>query len=158
MLVLGRALDGELARAPVDLTALARELGDELREAEPRRAVELVVHDGLAAVGDPVLLRAALANLLGNAWKFTARRPRARVEVGRAGAAFFVRDDGAGFDMAHVGKLFGAFQRLHREDQFPGTGVGLATVERIVSRHGGRIWAEGRPDEGATFYFTLPEA
>jgi signal transduction histidine kinase len=157
MLVLGRALDGELRRAPVDLSALAREVAAELREAEPARVVELVVQDGLSAVGDRVLLRAALTNLLANAWKFTARRPRGRVEVGRgAGGAFFVRDNGAGFDMAYVDKLFGAFQRLHTTEQFPGTGVGLATVERIVSRHGGRIWAEGRPDEGATFSFTLP--
>jgi light-regulated signal transduction histidine kinase (bacteriophytochrome) len=105
-------------------------------------------------------LRSALENLLGNAWKFTSQRPRARIELARDHSAetptFFVRDDGAGFDMKHADRLFGAFQRLHARGDFAGTGVGLATVERIIARHGGRIWADAKPNEGATFYFTLP--
>jgi signal transduction histidine kinase len=162
MLVLGSALESEMQRAPVDLTAMAHEVMSELRAAEPARSVEVVVHDGLHVTGDRVLLRAVLSNLLGNAWKFTSHRANARIEVGRGSdeggsEMFFVRDDGAGFDMQYATKLFGVFQRLHHRDEFPGTGVGLATVERIISRHGGRIWAESRPNEGATFFFSIPE-
>jgi signal transduction histidine kinase len=163
MLSLGRVVEAAMQRSPIDLTALASEVAREIRAAEPTRAVELVVHDGLRAFGDRTLLRAVMTNLLGNAWKFTGHRPDARVEVGRHGreadaAIFFVRDNGAGFDMRYADKLFGAFQRLHRQEEFPGTGVGLATVERIISRHGGRIWAESRPGEGATFFFSIPDA
>jgi light-regulated signal transduction histidine kinase (bacteriophytochrome) len=162
MLTLGRVVAADMRRASVDLTALADDVAQDLRAAEPNRSVELVVQDGLRAFGDATLLRAVLANLLGNAWKFTSHRADPRVEVGgrgREGDApiFFVRDNGAGFDMSHAGKLFGAFQRLHRQDEFPGSGIGLATVERIISRHGGRIWAESRPGEGATFLFSLPD-
>jgi signal transduction histidine kinase len=162
MLTLGRVVAADMRRASVDLTALADDVAQDLRAADPSRSVELVVQDGLRAFGDATLLRAVLANLLGNAWKFTSHRADPRVEVGgrgREGDApiFFVRDNGAGFDMTHAGKLFGAFQRLHRQDEFPGSGIGLATVERIISRHGGRIWAESRPGEGATFLFTLPD-
>jgi signal transduction histidine kinase len=161
MLSLGRVVERDMQRVPVDLTATARDVATELRAAEPARSVEIVVQDGLRAVGDPALLRAVLANLLGNAWKFTAGRSDARVEIGRLdderGPGMFVRDNGAGFDMKYADRLFGAFQRLHRADEFPGTGLGLATVERIVSRHGGRIWAEGRPGDGATFYVSIPE-
>ena len=165
MLVLGRVVEAEMKCLPVDLTRTAREVARELTAAAPERTVSLVVEDGLRIVGDPVLMRAVMTNLLANAWKFTARRADARVEVGRGAggdsdgggcATFFVRDNGAGFDMAHAARLFGVFQRLHTLDEFPGTGVGLATVERIISRHGGRIWAEGRPDEGATFWIELP--
>jgi light-regulated signal transduction histidine kinase (bacteriophytochrome) len=163
MLALSRVMKVELRRAPLDLSALAEEVAREVRETEPERAAEFVIHLGLRAAADPALVRALLANLIGNAWKFTSRRARARIEVGQRGEeggqpVFFVRDNGAGFDMAHGQKLFGVFQRLHRQDDFPGTGVGLATVQRIVTRHGGRIWAEARPDEGATFCFTLPAA
>jgi signal transduction histidine kinase len=163
MLVLGRAVESDLQRVSVDLTALAYEVGGEMRDVAPARAVELIVEDGLRAVGDPVLLRVMMTNLLSNAWKFTARRPNARVEVGRqasehGSATFFVRDNGAGFDAQQADRLFGMFQRFHRQEDFPGTGVGLATVERIISRHGGRIWAESEPGKGATFLFSLPQA
>jgi signal transduction histidine kinase len=162
MLVLGKAVESELRRVPVDLGALAQEVADALREAEPDRSAEVVIASGLHAVGDPVLLRAVMTNLLGNAWKFTAGRVDARIEVGcndaaEGGRVFFVRDNGVGFDMQYSDKLFAEFQRLHSHDEFEGTGVGLATVERIVSRHGGRIWAEGTPGAGATFHFTLAD-
>jgi signal transduction histidine kinase len=162
MLVLGRAVEVDMRRVSVDLTALVFDVTRELREAEPARSVDLVVDEGLRAVGDPVLLRAVVSNLVGNAWKFTSQCARARIEVGRKGTegtlpVFYVRDNGAGFDMQYAKNLFGVFQRLHHQDEFPGTGVGLATVERIVSRHGGRIWADARLGEGATFFFTLPD-
>jgi signal transduction histidine kinase len=163
MLALSRVMKAELHLAPVDLSALAAEVAREVRETESGRSAEFVIHLGLQAVADAALVRALMTNLLGNAWKFTGKRAKARIEVGQRGEekgqpVFFVRDNGAGFDMAHARRLFGAFQRLHRQEEFPGTGVGLATVQRIVTRHGGRIWAEGRPDDGATFFFTLPGA
>ncbi len=159
LLALARVSRGELRRKPVDLSALARQACEQLRAAEPHRSVDLAVAAGLHADVDPALARAALDNLLGNAWKFTGKVAHARVEFGEterdAAKTFFVRDNGAGFDMAFAGKLFGPFQRLHGADEFQGTGIGLATVQRIVHRHGGRIWAEGRVGGGATFYFTL---
>ncbi len=119
------------------------------------------IAEGLCARGDRRLLEVVLENLLGNAWKFTGSHPSARIEVGRAACdgqpAFYVRDDGAGFDMAYAANLFGPFQRLHRSDEFEGSGIGLATVQRIIRRHGGEVWAESAPECGATFYFTLPE-
>ena len=137
------------------------EILDELREKEPKRKVELVIAPGVKASGDERLLQIALNNLLENAWKFTGKRPRARIEFGVAREAgepvYFVRDDGAGFDMAYSEKLFQTFQRLHSNDEFPGTGIGLTIAQRIVKRHGGRIWAEGAVDRGATIFFTLPE-
>jgi light-regulated signal transduction histidine kinase (bacteriophytochrome) len=143
----------------VNHSALATAVADELARAHPDRRVEVRVADGLVARGDRALLRLVLENLLGNAWKFTARTAAARIEFGREGAgersAYFVRDNGVGFDMAYADKLFGAFQRLHAATEFPGTGIGLATVQRIVLRHGGQVWAESAVGQGATFYFTL---
>ncbi len=160
LLALSHVTRAEVRREPVDLSRIASAVVDELARSDPRRAVAAEVEAGLVAAGDPALLRIALENLLGNAWKFTSRRDRARIRFGRTRRdgeeAFFVSDDGAGFDMAHAGRLFGAFRRLHSEAEFPGTGVGLATVQRVVRRHGGRVWGEGEVDRGATFYFTLP--
>lgn len=167
---MGRMIDGLLrlsllSRQPVsmanfDIASISRELLAELAAAEPGRTVEFVAPDSLPAAGDVSLLRIALQNLLGNAWKFTARSNGVRIEVGKAstakGDAFFVRDNGVGFDMAYAGKLFRVFQRLHSDSEFDGIGVGLATVTRILHLHGGRIWAESAPGAGATFFFTLP--
>ncbi|MDO8385388.1 MAG: PAS domain-containing protein [Polaromonas sp.] len=145
---------------PVDLSQLAREALDSLRAHSPGRRVDLSVAPDLTVQGDTRLLRAVMENLLGNAWKFSERRERSIIEVGwsERQQAFFVRDNGAGFDMAYADKLFGTFQRLHGSTEFAGTGIGLATVARVVARHGGRIWAEAAPDQGATFFFTLPAA
>lgn len=159
LLDLSRVSRAEMRWQEVDLSAMARQVVDALQRAEPRRRVEWVIPDSLAARGDPRLLRVALDNLIGNAWKFTAGKEAARIQIGQPtygeGRAYFVADDGAGFDMAYAGKLFGAFQRLHSEREFEGTGIGLATVRRVISRHGGRIWAEAAPGRGATFFFTL---
>lgn len=160
LLSLARVVRAPVEYAAVDLSDLARETFDALQAATPERRAELVVQPALTAFGDGRLLRALLDNLLGNAWKFTAQKPDARIEVGQQGpdGAFFVRDNGVGFDMAYAHKLFAPFQRLHSDKEFAGTGIGLATVQRIVTRHQGRVWAESRPGEGATFYFTLAEA
>lgn len=160
LLTLARFAKQEMSREPVDLGALAQASVEDLQRGDPNRRVEFVIHKGLRTVGDPRLLRAVIDNLLGNAWKFTAKREAARIEVGMAGkedgrSTFFVADNGAGFDMQYAQKLFGVFQRLHVRGEFPGTGVGLATVQRIITRHGGRIWAKASPGEGATFFFTL---
>jgi len=149
LLSLARVGKSELRHSPVDLGSVVREIVAELREREQAREVALVVADDLVVEGDAGLLRIALTNLLGNAWKFTGRQPAARIEVGTLGRdaagvrVFFVRDNGAGFDGKHAGKLFQPFRRLHGADDFEGTGVGLATVQRIVHRHGGWVWAEG---------------
>ena len=160
LLALSRYSRKDMVRDAVNLTALANATLARLKASDPSRRVEVRIEDGLACSGDPHLLAAVLDNLLANAWKFTGKKEVARIEVGSAPVdgrpAFFVRDDGAGFDMAFVGKLFGVFQRLHGATEFEGTGVGLALVERIVRRHDGRVWAEGEPDRGATFFFTLP--
>ncbi|HWH69060.1 MAG TPA: ATP-binding protein, partial [Candidatus Sulfotelmatobacter sp.] len=162
LMELSRATRGELRRKEVDLSALATLVLAELRKREPERQLDLGIAPNLVAHGDEGLLRIALENLLGNAWKFTAKQPQPKIEIGAAqrngSRVFFVRDNGAGFSMAHANRLFGVFQRLHSQEEFPGTGVGLATVRRIFLRHGGEIWAEGKLNEGATFYFTLPEA
>jgi PAS domain S-box-containing protein len=160
LLKLSRIGRSELRWQPVNLSALAESIAAELRKAEPARAVELVIGPDLQAGGDESLLRIMLDNLLRNAWKFTQCQPRARIELGFTAApepAFFVRDNGVGFDMAHANKLFGVFQRLHSIGEFPGTGIGLAIVQRIIQRHRGRVWATGVVNQGATFYFTLPE-
>ena len=159
MLNLSRVTRSPIHREPLDLSGIARSVAEELRLAEPVRQVEFVVEDGLTATGDSPLLRAALENLLRNSWKYTSGHPSAKIEFGRiqqnGKSPFFVRDDGAGFDPRYADRLFGAFQRLHTEREFLGTGVGLATVQRIIHRHGGEIWAEGAVEKGATFYFTL---
>ncbi len=159
LLNLSRLTRGELRRAPVDLSALAKAAIDELRKADPGRQVEFIVAEGATAQGDPVMLRAVMDNLFANAWKFTGKSAAARVEFGvrqvDGKTAYFVRDNGTGFDMSYSNKLFTAFQRLHGTDEFAGLGIGLATVQRIINRHGGRVWAEGEVNKGATFYFTL---
>jgi light-regulated signal transduction histidine kinase (bacteriophytochrome) len=142
------------------LSKLAASIVENLRASQPEHRVEVVIREGLVVSGDLQLLRAALENLLGNAWKFTGKREGARIEVGVTDKdgepAYFVADNGAGFEMAYAGKLFAPFQRLHSPSAFPGTGIGLATVQRIVHRHGGHIWARSESGKGATFYFTLP--
>ena len=159
LLELSRLTRSEMRDDEVDLSAIAGDITGGLREGEPHRQVDLSISPDLVVRGDPALLRAVLSNLLGNAWKFTAGKEHARIELGmeesEEGKAYFVRDNGAGFDMAYADKLFGVFQRLHNTTEFPGTGIGLATVQRIVHRHGGRVWAEGEVGKGATFYFTL---
>jgi signal transduction histidine kinase len=155
LLDLSRVGRRPLKRERVDLSALASGIAEDLKRAEPEREVEFVVEEGVAARGDVGLLKVALENLIGNAWKFTSREARATIRFGVSGGAFYVSDDGAGFDAAYKDKLFGAFQRLHGPEEFEGTGIGLATVARIVHRHGGEVWAEGAVGEGATFFFTL---
>ncbi len=146
---------GQLQREDVDVAQLATEVIAAVRERHPGREVAARVAPGLAANADRRLLRIVLENLLCNAWKFTSRRAEARVEVGASGGALFVADNGAGFDPARAERLFTPFHRLHRQGEFPGTGIGLAIVQRIVQRHGGRVWAEGAPERGATLRFTL---
>jgi two-component system sensor histidine kinase/response regulator len=149
----------ELHHDRVDMSALVNGLATELRGREPERNVEFVIAPGVEVWGDAILLRTALLNLLENSWKFTRHHAAARIEFGviegQGRRVFFLRDDGAGFDMTDAARLFRPFQRLHSESDFQGTGIGLATVERVIRRHGGRIWAEGKPESGATFYFTL---
>lgn len=159
LLEFSRVTQAALHCARVDLSDMAQEIISELRTREPGRRVTAVVQERLVAHADGRLLRIVLENLLGNAWKFTAKKGEARIEVGveprDADLAYFVRDNGAGFDMAFASRLFAPFQRLHTTDEFPGTGVGLATVHRIIGRHGGRVWAEGAVDRGAAIFFTL---
>ncbi|RZJ22653.1 MAG: hypothetical protein EOO54_11380 [Haliea sp.] len=150
----------ELRWETVDLGAIAKAVLDDLRQREPAGEALLTVQDGLLVKGDPRLLQLVIDNLVGNAWKFSARQACRNITVGRQQAGdgenvYFVRDNGVGFDMAHAANLFGAFQRMHTQAEFAGTGVGLANVRRITSRHSGRIWAESQPGQGATFYFTL---
>ena len=161
LLELTRVTHSEIHRVPVNLSALAREVFVELDESASGRGAQIEIVPGLIANGDARLLRVVLMNLLGNALKFTSKRPDARIQFGRtegeADSPYFVRDNGVGFDMAYADKLFGAFQRLHSQIDFRGTGIGLATVQRIIHRHNGKAWAEGVQDHGATFYFTLGE-
>ena len=162
LLHLARVSSAGLARGPVALSDLARAVAEKLRQQDPAHAVELLIAEPLTTNTDAALLRVLLENLLGNAWKFSSKTAAPRVEIGateRDGATvYFVRDNGAGFDMAYANKLFSPFQRLHTAAEFPGTGIGLATVQRIVERHGGRVWAEGEVGRGAAFYFTLPSS
>ncbi|HPG01280.1 MAG TPA: transporter substrate-binding domain-containing protein [Kiritimatiellia bacterium] len=159
LLVLSRLSRREMKKEKVDLSRVAREIVEELWSHDAERSVEVKIQDGLEAECDDQLMRVVLQNLLSNAWKFTAKKDNALIEFGFAEKddlkTFYVRDNGAGFDMKYVDKLFGPFQRLHTEDEFPGTGIGLATVQRIIHRHGGWVWAEGKVGEGAAFYFTL---
>jgi PAS domain S-box-containing protein len=159
MLGLSRVTRAPMQSKFVNLSALAQNIVNNLKQTQPERQVSFFIATDLAAKGDPELLRIVLENLINNAWKFTSRRTDAYIEVGAqddpGGRSFFVRDNGAGFDMAFANKLFGAFQRLHSAGEYPGTGIGLATVQRIIRRHGGNIWAESAVDKGATFFFTL---
>lgn len=155
LLSLSHVTRAELRRTSVDLGALAAKIVDRLRLADPGRNVAVAIAENLLVDGDAGLLGVALENLIGNAWKFTAKQPNARIEVGREGDTFFVRDNGAGFDPAYQRKLFKVFQRLHAGTEFEGTGIGLATVYRIIDRHGGRVWAVGDTGAGASFFFTL---
>lgn len=160
LLDLARITRASIKHEPVNLSSLAAVIVSDLRQAHPQRDMTVSIENGLLAHGDPALLHVVLLNLLGNAWKFTAQREAARIDVGRLDAAtptFFVRDNGAGFDMTYASQLFAPFQRLHRASDFEGTGVGLATVQRIITRHGGRIWAEAAVGQGACFHFSLPE-
>jgi two-component system sensor histidine kinase/response regulator len=159
VLYLSRVTRAELRDQEVDLSALANLALTRLQESEPSRNVEIKIRPGVLVTGDGQLLRIAMENLLENAWKFTARQSESRIEFGMTNASgeptYFVRDNGAGFDMSYVDRLFGPFQRLHPQREFPGSGIGLATVQRIIHRHGGRVWAEGLVGKGATFQFTL---
>jgi signal transduction histidine kinase len=154
-----RLTSGEIHREQLDITSLAREIADEVRTENPDRKVKVHIAEGMTASGDKRLLRILLSNLINNAWKFTGLEPEPKIEVGTeivdGETRLFVRDNGVGFDMIYAHRLFGAFQRLHSQSDFPGAGIGLATGRRIVNRHGGRIWAEGAVGEGATFYFAI---
>lgn len=163
LLAVSRLLRAPLAPQTVDLGALAEAAFAGLQEAEPGRAAHITVQPALAAQGDPAMLKQLVDHLAGNAWKFTSKKAHAAMAVGsQAGpdgeTVYFFKDNGAGFDMAHAEKLFGIFQRMHVSSDFPGIGAGLSTVQRIVARHGGRIWAEAAVEQGATIYFTLPGA
>lgn len=159
LLKLSRVGRSEMRPQTVNLSALAESIAAGLRQAEPDRPADVLIAPNLCAEGDESLLRAALDNLLRNAWKFTRGKPRAAIQFGAVAhpqRAFFVRDNGVGFDMAHAGRLFGVFQRLHSAGEFPGSGAGLAIVRRIIHRHGGLTWAVAAAGQGATFFFTLP--
>ena len=160
LLTLTRVSHAEMSLGPVDVSAEVAAIADELQSREPGRRVRFAIHDGVTVTADRALIRIVLRELIENAWKFTAKRDGATIEFGTttadgAGVCCYVRDNGAGFDPAFEGKLFQPFQRLHAVTEFPGSGIGLATVQRIIERHGGRAWAEGAVGRGATFYFTL---
>ncbi len=159
LLNLSRVTQAEMRHETLSLSTLADPVMSALRKADPDRDVKVIIEKEMKVIGDARLLQIVLENLLGNAWKFTSKCSKPEIQVGstqqNGEKVYFVRDNGAGFDMAYAQKLFGAFQRLHTEKEYPGTGIGLATVRRIIHRHGGRIWAEGAVNQGATFYFTL---
>ena len=160
MLKLSRVSQTEFNQEAIDLSAMIREITEVCQKNDPEKVVAVSVQEGVMVQGNPYMMRAALVNLMDNAWKFTGKTEHPRIEFGTTvrdkKTVCYIRDNGAGFDMAYVNKLFGAFQRLHTTDQFPGTGIGLATVQRVIHRHGGQVWAEGEIGKGATFYFTLP--
>jgi PAS domain S-box-containing protein len=162
LLRLSRVSRSAMQYSAVDLSALAQEQINDLRASEPERQVTTVVAPSVIVYADATLMRVVLSNLLQNAWKFTSHHATAQIEFGvlqhQEQTIYFVKDDGAGFDMAFAKMLFGVFQRLHNTDEFPGTGIGLATVQRAIHRHGGKVWAEGVVEQGATVYFTLPSA
>ena len=160
LLALAHVSQVEIIRAAVSLSDMAAEILQGLQAEHPQRSVHWQVEPGLSVIGDVRLLRSVLENLLENAWKFTARTPAAQIVVGGCGARgeYFVRDNGCGFDMAYADRLFGTFQRLHSAEEYPGTGIGLATVARAITRQGGRVWAQATPGQGAVFHFTLPPA
>jgi signal transduction histidine kinase len=162
VLYLSRVTRADLREQDVDLSSLAQLILSRFQEAEPTRKVEVKIRAGVIVTGDGQLLRIALENLFENAWKFSSKQPDSRIEFGVTQASgeptYFVRDNGAGFDMTYADRLFGPFQRLHAQGEFPGSGIGLATVQRIIHRHGGRVWAEGLVGQGATFQFTLGRA
>ncbi|MDP3686589.1 MAG: ATP-binding protein, partial [Sulfurimicrobium sp.] len=158
MLYLSRVTRSEMHMEAVDLSRMAGQVAESLRDAAPERGVELAIEEGIVVQADAKLMRIVLENLLGNAWKFTGKQPQARIEFGVAVQSginvIFVRDNGAGFNMEYAHKLFAPFQRLHGVSDFEGTGIGLATVQRIIRRHGGHIWAEAKEGQGATFFFS----
>lgn len=162
LLNLSRVSSRAMEREPVDLSAMARSIAEELRHGQPERKVEFVIDEVGMVDGDPRLMTIVMENLLRNSWKYTSLHATAKIEFGsktRDGKTiYYVRDDGAGFDPRSAERLFQPFQRLHPSAEFPGNGIGLATVQRIIRRHGGDIWAEGKVDEGATFYFSLEPA
>jgi light-regulated signal transduction histidine kinase (bacteriophytochrome) len=159
LLKLSQVTRFEMTFSDIDLSLIAKQIADNLLESEPSRKAEIIIQNNLHANGDSRLLRLVLDNLLSNAWKYTSKKNLAKIEVGfkngNTPPTFFVKDNGAGFNMAGADKLFTPFARLHSRNEFPGTGVGLATVKRIINRHGGKIWAEGEANKGAAFYFTL---
>ena len=161
LLSLAQVGRGELQPVELDFSSLVQSVASEIEAANPERNVRIAIAPGMRAHADSQLLRIVVGNLLENAWKFTGRRQRPAIEVGpvqnTTHPTYYVRDNGAGFDPAYASRLFAAFQRLHAEREFPGTGIGLAIVQRVISRHGGTVWADSRPEQGATFYFTLPE-
>jgi light-regulated signal transduction histidine kinase (bacteriophytochrome) len=155
MLHLSRVARAELKLQTVDLTGLSRSIAERLMEANPGRTVIFEAEPGLRAEGDPYLIEIMLTNLLTNAWKFTGRREQAKISLVRTEEGFCVRDNGVGFNMKYADKMFVPFQRLHRQSEFPGSGIGLAIVQRIAARHGGRVWAEAEPEKGAAIHFTI---
>jgi light-regulated signal transduction histidine kinase (bacteriophytochrome) len=159
MLNLSRVSRLEMNIQQVNLSEIAQKVVDELRQTQPEREAKFIIQKEIKVQGDSHLLRIVLENLFVNAWKYTSKHSSAHIEFGEqqqdGKAVYFIRDDGAGFDIKYAQKLFGAFQRLHTATEFPGTGIGLATVQRIIHRHGGKVWAEGEVEKGATFYFTI---
>ena len=159
LLQLSRTTRGDIRRRRMDLSETARKIASDFQSKKPQRKVQFQIAEGMNVEGDPELLQVVLENLIGNAWKFTSKRPTARIEFGAKQIngvdTYFLRDDGVGFDPAFASKLFSPFERLHREREYDGNGIGLATVQRVVMRHGGHVWAESQPNDGAIFFFTL---